>query len=148
MWILVIFIGGILLVGLIQEVTACEMPTKNIVKRTTLFGNVYSKTYIPFGKVYVQTSNRIFINGYRLIQNKDYEIVAIVGKNMTCIKKLTSYPSLMAYCDNSFCGYFEYCGTINKNLKNATYSIYNAEDVNCSKKNVAQIIKNKKPILK
>lgn len=142
MYVILICITTLLL--MMGSILACQMP-KKVDKFISLKGNIYDQKYKPYSQV-MFNKNQIYIFGVRLEQNRDYEIVAIYGKNVTCIKKVKSYPSLMAYCDNSFCGGFQYCGSLNKKtayLKNASYYIYNAEDVDCKNK---KILKNK-PIL-
>jgi hypothetical protein len=137
-----IFIISVFILVEIQFALACQMP-KKIDKIINLKGNVYDKLYKPYGQV-LFNKNQVYIFGTRLMQNKNYEIVAIQNKTIICIKKVESFGSLFEYCDNEFCGYFNYCGSVNKNLKNAQYYLYNFEDVDCKNH---KILKNKKPIL-
>jgi hypothetical protein len=128
---------------LITSVLASQMP-KKVDNFITIKGKTNS-SYDAYGQV-IFSKNKVFIFGTRLEQNKDYEIVAISGKNITCIKKVKSYPSLITYCDNSFCGYFDYSFNLNKKtsyLKNSIYYIYDYEDIDCKNKK----LKNN-PILK
>jgi hypothetical protein len=123
----------------------CNVPKKIDIFKT-MKGNIYDKEFKPYGQI-IFNKNQMYISSVRLIQDKEYQIVAINGKNITCIKKIKSYPTLMSYCNNSYCGGFEYCKNLNKKnnyLKNAKYYLYNVEDVNCTSN---KIIKNK-PILK
>lgn len=135
--IMIIFTCIVLFVISVPGVLGCQM-LKKVDTFKTMKGNVYDKEFKPYGQI-MFNNNKGYIFAVRLIQDKDYMIVAMNGKNITCIKKVNSYPTLMSHCNNSYCGGFEYCFNLNskiKYLKNSTYYLYDVKDINCTTKKI------------
>jgi len=125
----------IMLLLVLSNVLACSPPKKTTDKIRLIVD--YNSSYTSFSNILIN-KNKYYVNGGRLIQNQDYELISIYpNKTINCIKKIKSYPSMMYYCDNSFCGYLEKCFTLTskqqKILNNSKFMLVPVEDIDCNK---------------
>lgn len=135
--ILIIFTCIVLFIISVPGVLGCQMLKKPDIFKT-MHGNIYDKEFKPYGQIMFK-NNQMYLFSVRLIEDKNYTIVAVSGNNITCVKQITSYSTIMSTCNNSFCGGFQYCQNLNKKtnyLKTAKYYLYNSKDINCTTKKI------------